>query len=450
MTLVKKKRFWLSAALTLVLGISMLSWTIAAPVLSLVKNSVPEERLARMTLSEARAGGATLMESILLAAPRTTGNTPSIAPAYKSNRSGAAAQNAPMLASPATIAVGPQYAADIPRDMMDAKDAGGWWAQQAYADVFSSASGSPYTRQSALDDPLRDDLDLVKLLLPGQGGTYRFTLVNKENFAIDWWLTITDENMIDYDDKFIPMEFRLLQDGAYVAPSNATTWVGIDDVGAALGNLAASGQVIFDLEWRWVFEDLANLLPRDASDTDLGRMATKISTMPYYRLLFNIYAEAEEQGCGCGCGCDPECLCGYEGCTDCTNCGCECSKKKPCKWPPIIPIPIPVPLPIVVPIPVPVIVLPPCCEEECDCGDDDCCCGKPDCCDHGKCCCTCGECKPTDPVDPTKPTDPVDPSKPIVDTGDHFQVWPILALMVWSAGAILLLAKRRTEDEEAG
>lgn len=440
----KKKRFWLSAALTLVLGVSMLSWAIAAPVLSLVKNTVPEEQRVRMTLSEARASGATLMESILLAAPRTTGSALSIAPTYTYKSRKSSAQNTPMLASPATIAVGQQYAVagdgiGTPRNMIDVYDAQDWWSQLAYADVFSSTWSDNFVRNTSLDDPAKTDLDLIKLLMPGMGGTYRFTLVNKEAFGIDWWLTITDEN-----EWAIPMEFSLRQDGAYVAGS-ATTWVGIADLARFVGNLGPASQAVFDLNWRWIFEDLTNLIPRDSSDTNLGYLATKISTMPYYRLLFNILAEAEA-GCPCGCGCGPDCRCVEDGVCDMCDCGKE---EKHCKWPPILPIPVPIPVVVPVPIVVPV-VLPKPCEPGCDCCDDGCCCKDPD----SDKPCDCDKCKPVvDPTDPTKPVEKPEkpgPSKPItVDTGDRFQVWPILALMVWSAGMVLLLAKRRTEDEEA-
>ncbi|MCL2107610.1 MAG: hypothetical protein FWH26_11215 [Oscillospiraceae bacterium] len=455
----KKKHSWLCAALTLVLGIAMLSTAIAAPVYSIVR--APTERLTLAREESAQAG------EVLDAAMAKAAALPQQAVIAPLAAQTEVKQKEELLASPASILVAPQLAADLPYPyswppgMFDLADHNGsWWVQQTWLDVWSSASNNGYLRNDTLE-PDWEDLEEVKLLLPGQSGNYEFTLSNTQAFELDWMLKITDEN----EDQ-IPMQFQLEKDGVPVT----TGWVGIadlEDAGTLAAKNAAGDSAVFNLLWTWAFEkdDTAN-----RADSVIGSKAGDAGltpdpeSMPYYRLNFYLYGEVAD-------GItpritEPECcwictilsyfgLCDCEECEDeicCKWCACEnCSPPREHKLRLPIPIPIPVPKPVPFPIVIPVV----CCDScklgrNCYCDSRDCCCGKSSC--DGSCCdCGCAKNQPPKPEDlGYKPPGGTTTGKLGVKTGDQLATWVILVMLAGGASAVTLFifVRKRGEDEQ--
>jgi hypothetical protein len=136
-------------------------------------------------------------------------------------------------------------------------------------------------------------------------------LINNENFKISWRLEIWEDNH-DYNRaKPLPMRFKIRQLGAGVGGTDkyllgsSTTY---DPLPASPGKFAfpaLAGTLIdlnaastekFVLDWEWAFEENTNIPTGDARATELGEFAgaEDKTVMPYYRLFFNMFAQADD------------------------------------------------------------------------------------------------------------------------------------------------------------
>ena len=300
---VKKIRHsWLFAALTVVLGVAVLSSTLAAPSLRIVQSSPTV--LQEQSVSGAQAPGqAASTEAAQQAkgagtgtAAQQAGSSPAPPPDAQQGDGSVSAQT---------------YTGGNRPTLFEVTDTtGGDWMVDYIVDVFSDSvtNGNDAWRDDDIDaalDPaykgthtqasgnvVNDVLKDTRLLYPGVEGEYKFTLKNPETFPIEWRLTIQDENL-----KQIPLKYRILRGGIGYVVGNATDWVPIPTAGivypSATGfeKLNRLGTEDFTLEWKWDIDE------DDDRDTGLGGESGGAlddpERMPYYRLTFKLESEAD-------------------------------------------------------------------------------------------------------------------------------------------------------------
>jgi len=301
---VKKLRHsWLFAALTIMLGVAVLSSTMAAPAMRVVLGTPT-------AVLDQSVSGARLSQSAAEIAAAQAGGSGGAAPAPQ---------------PPLEILLGSNsvtsqtYVPGNRPTLFGVEDTvGGDWMADYIVDVFSNADGDATWRNSDIDnivvDPAYKDVhdqvsgktirDVLpdtntKLLYPGVTGNYKFTLKNPESFPIEWRLTITDENV-----KKIPMRYRLLKGAEYLVGDDvgAGSWVDIPATGIIYPPAADDMKVLsamasepeFTLEWKWEYLEDDD---QDEADTKLGEDAGSFvrELMPYYRLNFLVNAEAADE-----------------------------------------------------------------------------------------------------------------------------------------------------------
>ena len=297
------------AALTIVLGVAVLSSTLAAPSLRIVHSS--PTALQEQSVSGAQAPGqAAAAEAVQQARESDT----NIAAAQQADNSSAplpAAQQGDGSVSAQT------YTGGNRPTLFEVKDATGDWMVDYMVDVFSNSDGDAAWRDDDIDTNVVDAAHKgtytqasghvvndvrpnTRLLYPGAEGDYKFTLKNPETFPIEWRLTIQDENF-----KQIPMKYRILKGTTdYVVGGNtgveAADWVPMPAAGlvypsaTGFAPLGKQGTEDFTLEWKW------NIDEDDIRDTGLGEDAGSFEAerMPYYRLTFKLESEADVNATG--------------------------------------------------------------------------------------------------------------------------------------------------------
>jgi len=290
----------LFAALTIVLGVAVLSSTLAAPSLRIV-HSAPTA-LQEQSVSGAQAPG----QAAAAEAAQQAGSSSAQPPDVQQAGGSVSAQT---------------YTGGNRPTLFEVKDTtNGDWMVDYIVDVFSNTvtNGDAAWRNDDIDnalDPARkgtykqasghevhDVLPETGLLYPGAGGEYKFTLKNPETFPIEWRLTIQDEN-----EKQIPMKYRILKGPTnYVIGGNtgveATDWLPMQPGGlaypsaAGFEKLSRSATEDFTLEWQWILDE------DDDRDNDLGEESNGAlddpERMPYYRLTFKLESEADVNATG--------------------------------------------------------------------------------------------------------------------------------------------------------
>jgi len=276
---VKKLRHsWLFAALTIMLGVAVLTSTLAAPAMRVVL-SAPTAVLEQNIAKQSARGLAGILPPFDSVPPLDSA----------------------ALSGPALF------------EVADTRD-GGWMADEV-VNVFTISQKQTEVRNPIydaavdalhwLEHPLAAGGSVfdvregtTRLVHPGAEGTYEFAVQNTQSFPIEWRLRIMEENDSATP---IPMLYRLRSGVDYLVGS-AVTWEAIPAAGIVypvepdpMKPLASMASEPFILEWQW---DIGATDAEDLRDTEIGdAVADAISTpalMPYYRLHFNLYAEAEE------------------------------------------------------------------------------------------------------------------------------------------------------------
>ena len=336
----------LFTALTLVLGVALLSATFAAPRLRLVEGL---EARGLSVGSVSNANGA-VEQTITSAA------------AGNAAQGGASAQaRPPALQSPARIVVkapadiydptkyidpNPPHqigevwemekdAANVPGSY-DPDDATGResWTQLAYLDIFSSINRDKVTVDDAITDTHGRVADYTpdNVIVPGSCGSYRFTVESPPLplakpglvMGVDYDLTLSIGDDIEDDDQWeqFPIMYRLWDitdpanpkpiaaedDGTYGDLTGAWTgWeLGIDPVTLLPReytkvferHLGKEDHHSYQLDWKWDFEkaDAAtgSIKPRDDDDTALGMSVDDPEAgPPHYQVKLQMLMWAE-------------------------------------------------------------------------------------------------------------------------------------------------------------
>lgn len=268
----KKRHGALFTALTLVLGIAMLTTTLALPQVRPVQNIVVVEE---QTLQAAAAG--------------------------------AKAAKAAALKSPAYIpAAIPSDWDWVPGDQpltykveqhnktngLDNSTRTNWFVPTPIQlDILSSFYSPPLDRDTAL--PSND------IIIPGSKGSYTFTLTNEEPVIdVEYLLNITEGPETNRD---FPLIFFLSDDRGPLT----TGWVDLAALEQLLfiDDLLATQSREFTLDWEWEYErgnKVNGIADGDPEDTDLGKdvdygfnPATE-DDVPYYQLQLNMRLRAPE------------------------------------------------------------------------------------------------------------------------------------------------------------
>lgn len=88
-------------------------------------------------------------------------------------------------------------------------------------------------------------------IAPGMNGSYRFTFENRNQHALDFSISFSEEN--EYD---IELVYRLKRDGAYIAGAAGDGgWVELEDLSVSDMTIEESSSTIFEIEWYWRHND---------------------------------------------------------------------------------------------------------------------------------------------------------------------------------------------------
>lgn len=108
-----------------------------------------------------------------------------------------------------------------------------------------------------LPDGTVEKYSLDSGIIPEDSGLYGFTLSNENSSAIEYQITLSEEN-----EARIPIKYRLKMSGEYIAGSE-DEWLDIENFNADNLKLTRYSSMQFQLEWKW---DGSN----DLLDTQIG------------------------------------------------------------------------------------------------------------------------------------------------------------------------------------
>ena len=151
-----------------------------------------------------------------------------------------------------------------------ARDADKIWQTETEVEIFhvryDGNGNMTYTVESSSGD---------KVLAPGTGSEYRFTLENTGEMPLDYIMTF--ECWMEGSDSFIPVEARLLGGGAYLLGSG-DEWTPVEEINDVTEEqtLRRGAGREYTFQWQWPFErsdEEGGVGYHDAEDTVLGNAA---------------------------------------------------------------------------------------------------------------------------------------------------------------------------------
>ena len=145
-----------------------------------------------------------------------------------------------------------------------------------------------YTVESGAND---------KVLAPGTGSAYSFTLDNTGKMPLDYTLTFACW-MEGEGEEFIPVESRLYRSTGEYLLGDPSQWTPVEQVGDVIDEKALrSGESMeYVFEWQWPFErsdDEHDIAYYDAEDTALGNAAVERDISLHIRIM--TVAEIDEE-----------------------------------------------------------------------------------------------------------------------------------------------------------
>lgn len=144
--------------------------------------------------------------------------------------------------------------------------------------VLENSTGSRWSQLSRLNVFAGADDGEQRIIAPGSGGEYAFTVQNSARFPLKYTMKISDEN-----EAGVPMEFRLKQGDSYIAGSD-DKWADISDLAEITDDLPHESEAAYTLEWRWNGDN-------DEADTSVG-----IAAQDGAKYLLNFGITAEQSG----------------------------------------------------------------------------------------------------------------------------------------------------------
>ena len=294
-----KRHGVLFTALTLVLGLALLTTTLAAPRLRLVGQPMAQmeysvaAQQAQQPQSTAAESEAPQEQTPAAAAPVASAGEQEQprglqSPAYIELRAPAPTKDPGDQDLFAEVWEHDKDASNVPGDFSGPKTA--WSTPSILLDVFSSMTvPSGLTR-----DPSLKPNDIV---IPGSEGSYRFTIENQEAFGCEYEIALA-KGIEATEADLIPLVFNLRR---YGVPQGTFTSLSTLKALPVTGNLNAGERHEYVLDWKWPFEvDTAG----DIVDTALGERVQSAAdedntslptTTPYFQLQMNVTLWAEDQ-----------------------------------------------------------------------------------------------------------------------------------------------------------
>lgn len=149
-----------------------------------------------------------------------------------------------------------------------------------YLEVFDK--NTAWNQKTQIDLFKRNELG-NQLVYPGVTGNYSFTVKNKTVSERNAEVVIEDTNEFN-----IPLDIRIKRDGKYILGSD-TEWVDSANYDSGIYAIAASGESVYDLEWKWDFYEGEE---QDSRDTELG-VGAHYKNEPY-NLAITVYGDGPD------------------------------------------------------------------------------------------------------------------------------------------------------------
>jgi len=301
----KKHRGLLFSAFTLLLGIAILSTTLAAPRLRFVGQVSYEQAQTLQTAAANPPAGGTVEAAAPEAPPAQQGLQ---SPAFIGVKAPPPEAPTKTPADQGLLAEVWEHEKDgnnVPRSVLDRK-----WANDWKLNVFSSVDSKVDPSTPAVRDPSHPKIE--QIIVPGSYGSYRFTIKNLEDFACryEFSLSIGDEVTADYEE--FPIRYRLF-DIARAVPvrgdglitGGKTTWTGLPleaidpedalapPLNPVASTLAANASCTYQLDWKW---DFYTTDAQDITDTGLGKKVQdeNPAPIPLYQVQFSVTLWADD------------------------------------------------------------------------------------------------------------------------------------------------------------
>lgn len=172
---------------------------------------------------------------------------------------------------------------------LDTYDDNASWETTTDVDLFKSSYLDPDGKLITVESK-----DGSKVIAPGTGNDYHFSLKNTGNVSLDYTLSL--KGIFELSNRNLPFEVRLKKDNEWVVGTD-DTWSTVDKLNEVVekDTLLVGKYVGYTLEWQWPYESGEDdiLFLNDINDTAIGDASAEMDVN--FRLIINVVAEATPQ-----------------------------------------------------------------------------------------------------------------------------------------------------------
>ena len=172
---------------------------------------------------------------------------------------------------------------------LDTYDDNASWETTTDVDLFKSSYLDPDGKLITVESK-----DGSKVIAPGTGNDYHFSLKNTGNVSLDYTLSL--KGIFELSNRNLPFEVRLKKDNEWVVGTD-DTWSTVDKLNEVVekDTLPVGKYVGYTLKWQWPYESGEDdiLFLNDINDTAIGDASAEMDVN--FRLIINVVAEATPQ-----------------------------------------------------------------------------------------------------------------------------------------------------------
>lgn len=172
---------------------------------------------------------------------------------------------------------------------LDTYDDNASWETTTDVDLFKSSYLDPDGKLITVESK-----DGSKVIAPGTGNDYHFSLKNTGNVSLDYTLSL--KGIFELSNRNLPFEVRLKKDNEWVVGTD-DAWSTVDKLNEVVekDTLLVGKYVGYTLEWQWPYESGEDdiLFLNDINDTAIGDASAEMDVN--FRLIINVVAEATPQ-----------------------------------------------------------------------------------------------------------------------------------------------------------
>ena len=172
---------------------------------------------------------------------------------------------------------------------LDTYDDNASWETTTDVDLFKSSYLDPDGKLITVESK-----DGSKVIAPGTGNDYHFSLKNTGNVSLDYTLSL--KGIFELSNRNLPFEVRLKKDNEWVVGTD-DTWSTVDKLNEVVekDTLPVGKYVGYTLKWQWPYESGEDdiLFLNDINDTAIGYASAEMDVN--FRLIINVVAEATPQ-----------------------------------------------------------------------------------------------------------------------------------------------------------